>query len=358
MSESEKIESTYFPNKSDIVLEKIFYNVINDMYESNSSALFGELNQKYLYETRLIKSTKDRFGLINAAHRSFKKLKSKISMKSMLYQRMVDTEIVEKILDESCFKIGNFTWSIRADAAEDAVDRRLLANCLADYDTFKDAIDRGLIHVVSEIRIHDQIDLDLSELNEEVVERIQNEAISFHDSLVEVPNYTDDEITELIDKYKRIHDELSDDDDEDDMDPVDAEDVINTYNYFVMEYVDELRSITFRLYCVYLYFYNRGIKLLDIDFEGQELFQRLYHYYCLQDSPKGFRIDDDYLNEYDDLTQFYRMHIHYLRLTLVESLNECGIKETDTPKSNIPALNYNELTRKLVLSLKYSQKNE
>ena len=84
----------------------------------------------------------------------------------------------------------------------------------------------------------------------------------------------------------------------------------------------------------------------------------LYHYYCLVDSPKEFRIDDDYLNEYDDLTQFYRMHIHYLRLTLVESLTECGVKETYTPKPNMPMLNCNELTHKLVLSLKKSQNNE
>ena len=349
----ETINVSFFPDNNTKVLNNLFYRIIDMIDESYKAALFGDLNLKYLQSTRLIKTSKNRFHIVNTIHRKFKSFKAKISMKERLYQRMADTEKVESILFDSSYKIGNFEWRVESNAPDDSFERALLADCLKDYDKFIEAINDGVISIVSTVNIHDEIKIETEELNSVVMKALEKNQISFYKDKVNYKALRDEDISDLISKYKYA---LSkEEDDEDGIEYGDSEEMYDIYDYFVQSYLNELRNITFRLYNIYLYFQENGINLMDIDYEGEVLFQRLFHFYTLEDNKSNMRIDDDYLSEYDDLSQFYRLYIYNLRLALVEVLEECKCEDSNLPRNN-DLRDYDDLTKRLILSIKNSKK--
>ena len=340
---------SFLPDSNEIeaILDNILYNVADYMNASNDTALFGELNQRFIRETGLIKSKSDKFYLINGIHRVFKRFKSKISMKEKLFQRMSNIETVEKILERSTFKVGNFEWKVVVHGADDYHERDLLANCLSDYDTFLNALDAGVIEIINTINIHDEIKMDTSELNSTILEGLEEKKFSFYRNPI-ILKYNDEELSSLIKGYKEVTSEDSDYA----YDHNNPDGLNNIYNYFIIEYLQELRDIAFRLYCIYSNLLISGISILNMDDEGEEIFHKLYHFINLEDLEESIDKKDDYLKQYDDLSHFYKMYIHNLKIALLDALNKCNCKDSDTSKRVNTDPDYSELTLKLIYSLK------
>lgn len=354
---------TSLMDNNELLLNTILIHVIDEMAEATKASLYGDLHQRYLERTNLIKTKKDRLNFVNTAYRGIKRFKSKLSFKERVFQRVVDIDIVEEILSDYSYKVGNFEWSIDFNCPDDTTERDLLANCLSDYDVFCKAIDFDVITILNSIYIHDEVALEIPELNEYIMERIKWKKISFYQDNLEVPNYSDEEISHLIEEWRKVTDLEEDeldalaDEGEEFLDDT-SEDMINIYNYFVLEYLNEVRDIAFKLYCVYEYFVEHGIPLIEITDEGMETFQRLYHYYNLDYSDKGIGLNDTYLRDYDELSQFYRMYIYYLRLALVGALRDLELEDVDLSNPNVEALDINDLTHKLILAIKKRKKDE
>ena len=250
----------FLPNNSKVILDKIFYGLIESFRASYLNAIYYDLFEKYEREMSLIKSDNKAANLVNRAFKGVKNINAKVSHKSNIMQKLERTEIVERLFSEEKYKIYNFEWNVKVLNANTYEEKEILSNALESYDKFEDAIDAGVIEINSTLVIMNTVKSDISKFTDILKLKLDSNSISFDRYDVEFGEMFDDVLIEMLVDYVNLRDtpDINLDEDEIEDKYLIASDALN---YLMYEYYLELRSLTLRLFNVYCYFINNNKKM-------------------------------------------------------------------------------------------------
>ena len=358
----------FLPRNTHILLNKIFYDVIDAMEVSYTNALYYDLREKYLDSINPVKSGNSVSNIVNKAYQDIRNTNAKFSRKSRIYQKYEKLEIVERLFSEEEYKVSNFRWKIDILSANTYEEKELLANALESYDQFIDAMDAGVISISSKARILGEFDVDTVKFNEILKQKLDANSISYDRYDVEFGDLLDEAVHEMIEDYRAMEDIPTNS-----LDPEQQTEVYffvkDLMDYVLYEYYCDMRALTLRLYNVYCYFLSINKDMNSMSNDDYFVLQSAIHYFNLEDESDYMSIDDEYLNNYEDLTTFYRLYIHNLGVILqfavtqkdeFEELNKPS-KEPEkqiNPNAEDYKLDFFDLTHKLVLNIKRNKKNE
>lgn len=316
------IESLVSIKDTEIILNKLLFNLLTDLNSYSEHAIYFDLHRKYRQEKKIIKDESYAYNPVNKAYLKFRKFVSKHSRRQELLQKLEAKEDIERLFSDTMddpYNIGNFYWYVEIKDEKGYENSELLIRCLDDYDSFKAAIRAGVIKVVNSIKIHNDICRDVKPFDEYLITKMKNKTVDFYQSDIEVPNWDDDKLTEMIINYS-INIE---DPDYDGMDESDDD----IHMYFLQEYLEEMRRIAFRLFGVYYYFVQTNNDVNDPNsYEDDDNMRRALQYYYLEDSfndlVESEHLDDNYFTDFESLDTFYKLYLGKLVNILKKTINE------------------------------------
>lgn len=343
----EKVDSYITKDERIHILDKILFELINGLDSYTDRAVFFDLHMQFKQKQSLIKDGKYNPSLINKAYFGIRKLRAKLSSRQKRFQKQEKREAVEYVLYNNEFTVGNFSWKVEIVDDEGPAKQELLINCLDSKEAFEAAIESDVIKVKKTIKIHDIITLDVRPLNNVLKDKIRLKQLGIYKSNIDLPDYTDDEKTDLITDYLR---DLEDPD----FAIYDRENS-EAYLYFISEYLEELRSLTFRLYSVYYYFLQNNNDINNPEgYNDIDTIRYAIQYYYLEDNASNISIDDNYLREFEELPIFYKMYLGNLSNVLRDAILKYKKSGKKEPKANtdITIKDYKEEIKQLILRIK------
>lgn len=370
----EYYEYNPYPLEGKALLNRLLFNIMDAMRASSEACIYYDLHDKYMREKQLIKTDKRRVDFVNEAYNKAKKIKSKISKKEKLYQKLENLDTVERLINDADYNVNNFVWRVFIDDYDSYEKKEILSKALESFDSFKTALDSKVLRIYNAYNIRKQIMMDTYSFNEVLKYKMEYKMIDFYQNDFEAEPMTEDEVTQMILDYKaslESEDPFMDEYDEEYEEEISG----NVYAFLMNEYYNELCSMAFRLYLVYTYFVDNDINIDNLDLKGYNILHRAIHYYNLEDEYENLKRDDDYVTDYESLPIFYKMYIYNLGMILFSSVNEedelnklneekrkkdgvveenkkAPIKQFDT------VINFDELTKKLILELKKRKKQQ
>ena len=364
-------EHTKIPGYTDGVLNCLLYSLINSLNDIGISAIYYDLHDRYEKERNLFKED-SKLTFMNKVYKSTKKIKTKISKKARMLDKMERIELVEKIIKEANFSINSFSWSLNVENDTGYDNKELLANALESYDNFLNAINSKVISVNSSYRFHNEVDFDMAQLNYMLMIKMENGYLTFRKCEPEIGDLSDEAKTNISYDYLDISigHTLVEGESEDDVSLRYTDDVI----CFANDFYEDLRAIVLRLFSICLYLDSQGVDINSLSKEDYHTLFSAFHYYSLSDELENIDVNNEYVTTFDNLSVFYKMYIQSLAMLLVDTvsreeeyieLNEEYKKQRSVPtkkeeikNTNQDKVDFDDFTHKLLLILKKSNYNE
>ncbi|MBR4830273.1 MAG: hypothetical protein IKZ96_00700 [Bacilli bacterium] len=363
-------KKSMIPGNTNNMLYKILCNYVSNINNLTTTAVFYDLSDKYQRERRLIKRDSEKLTFLDKVYKGIKKINTKLFERSRLLDKMERLELVERIFSEEVFKVNNFTWRVVIKSNDNYDSKEILSNALESYDDFMAAINLGIITILGNVKIHNEILYPTDYLNSILIERLKNHSVTFSTYNPDIGDLSDEAQSDIIEEYAYIlAGQVPPNMFEEDLNVSANDDV----EYFLYEYYLELRKIVLRLFNAYLYIEKMGKDPSKLERDDIIYLNLAFHYFTLSDEMEEVRIEDDFATEYALLPTFYKFYFNGLvKLMLVsvnekdefDELNEEKRKSNQTviteSNDNIDSeiIDFNDLTHKLLLQLKKHNNNQ